>query len=261
MIVTCLQAMQNPKFHGAAVTMPYKVTIVPYLDRLTPQGRSIGAVNTIFIREENGRRITYGTNTDCVGIREAILQNARPKLLAAAHGRPAMVIGGGGTSRAAVYALKEFMGFEIIYMVNRCKSETEIVMRECTASGYGAGLIHIATETEAKMLPGPGLVVSAIPNLPPTNAYERTVRGIAEIMLQKSNTGVLLEMCYHPSTNTAIHNIAMRAAWQVIPGVEAMIWQGLEQDKYWTGREIQEMPVLEVKNAIAAQLANVRVHP
>ena len=53
----------------------------------------------------------------------------------------------------------------------------------------------------------------------------------------------------------------MRAAWQVIPGVEAMIWQRLEQDKYWTGREIQEMPVLEVKRAIAAQLANVRVHP
>lgn len=53
----------------------------------------------------------------------------------------------------------------------------------------------------------------------------------------------------------------MRPAWQVISGDEAMIWQGLEQEKYWTGREIQEMPVLEVKNAIAAQLANVRVHP
>ena len=86
--------MQNPRFHGAAVTMPHKVTIMPYLDRLTSQGPSIGAVNTIFIREEIGRRITYGTNTDCVGIREAISQHARPELPAAAHGRLAMVSGG-----------------------------------------------------------------------------------------------------------------------------------------------------------------------
>lgn len=256
----CLQAMQHPNFHGAAVTMPYKVTIIPYLDRLTPEGCSIGAINTIFIREENGQRLTYGTNTDCVGIREAILRNARPELLAAAHGRPAMVIGGGGTSRAALFALNEFLGFDTIYIVNRCKSEVEIMMRECTASGLDTCLIHVPTEAQAKVLPGPGLVVSAIPDLPPTDEYERSVHKIVKMMLQKSDTGVLLEMCYHPSPNTAIYNSAVRAAWQVISGTEAMIWQGLEQDKYWTGREIQDMPVLEVKNAIAAQLTKARVH-
>lgn len=91
--------------------MPDKVTVVPYLNRPTPQGTSIDAVNTLVIREENGRRITYDTKTDCVGIREAILQNARPELLTAAHGRLAMEIGGGETSRAAVYALKGVSGY------------------------------------------------------------------------------------------------------------------------------------------------------
>ena len=110
-IATCLQAMQYPKFHGAAVTMPYNVTIMPYLDRLTPQGRSIGAVNTIFIRDENGRRITYGTNTDCVGIKEAILQNAWHELLVAAHGRLAMVFGGGGTSQSGHICTQSVSGF------------------------------------------------------------------------------------------------------------------------------------------------------
>ena len=70
-------------------------------------------------------------------------------------------------------------------MVKRCKSEILIVVRECTASGFGPGLIHIATDTEAKMSSGPGLVASTIPNLPPADAYERAVRGIAVIMLQK----------------------------------------------------------------------------
>lgn len=256
----CLQAMQHPEFHGAAVTMPYKVCIIPFLDRLMPEGRSIGAINTIFIREENGQRFTYGTNTDCVGIREAILQNAKPELLAAARGRPAMVIGGGGTSRAAAYALKEFLGFNTIYMINRCKIKIETMMRECTESGFGTGLLHVATETQAKDLPGPGLVVSAIPDFPPSDENEQVIRRITEMMLQKSDTGVLLEMCYHPSPNTAIHSTATNAAWQVIPGAEAMIWQGLEQDRFWTGREIKDMPVLEVKSTIAAQLAKAQVH-
>ena len=58
--------------------------------------------------------------------------------------------------------------------------------------------------------------------------------------------------------NTQYSNAASVAGHSVVGG---MIWQGLEQDKYWTGREIQEMPVLEVKNAIAARLGNVRMHP
>ena len=99
---------------------------MPYLNRLTPRGLSIGAVNTIVIREENGRRIKYDTKTDSVGIREAILQNARPELLTAAHGRPAMVIGAGGTSRAAVYALKVFLGIEILYIVNHSKAKPRL---------------------------------------------------------------------------------------------------------------------------------------
>jgi len=72
--------------------------------------------------------------------------------------------------------------------------------------------------------------------------------------------GAVLEMCYHPSPNTAITRLATSRGWKVIPGTEAMIWQGLEQDRYWTGRDVEDMPVEEVKAAVAEALEKARAH-
>ena len=41
----------------------------------------------------------------------------------------------------------------------------------------------------------------------------------------------------------------------MILGTEALIWQGIEQDRYWTGRSTEELPVKEVKDEIARQVA------
>ena len=254
-LAPCLQAMRDPKFLGAAVTMPHKVGIVPHLDELTSEGYAIGAVNTIFIRKENDQRIICGANTDCIGIREAILQNARPELLAAAKGRPAMIIGAGGASRAAVYTLRRFLGFDTVYLVNRDKGEVDAVVTECSANGFGSGLVHVQDEGQATLLPAPGLIISAVPDYEPSNIAERTVRSIVEIVLSGAVKGIILEMCYHPSSDTHICRMATKAAWQVVPGVEAMIWQGIEQDRYWTKREVQEMPISDVKTAISKHLS------
>jgi quinate dehydrogenase len=252
----CLSLTQDPKFFGASVTMPHKVTIIPHLDVLTPEGEAIGAVNTIFLRSApDGTRLLCGTNTDCIGIREAILQNVSSEAAAGMRGKPGMVIGGGGTSRAAVYALKQFLGCSEIYLVNREKSEVDQVIEECTSKGFGDGLKYVASLAEADALPGPKVVVSAVPDFPPRTEDEIRTRKIIELMLGKEEKGTILEMCYHPSPNTAIAAISRKSGWQVIEGVEAMIWQGLEQDKVWLRRKVSSFPIQKVKEVIAAKLA------
>ncbi|TVY13510.1 Quinate dehydrogenase, partial [Lachnellula arida] len=130
-LTACLALARSPKFFGASVTMPHKVAIIPFLDMLTPEGEAIGAVNTIFLRSHpDGRRLLCGTNTDCIGIREAILQNVRKETVSEMRGRKGMVIGGGGTCRAAVYALKTYVGCDEVYLVNRDMSEVEQVINE-----------------------------------------------------------------------------------------------------------------------------------
>jgi quinate dehydrogenase len=262
-----LALTRAPDFYGAAVTMPYKVSIIPHLHALTPEGAAIGAVNTIFLAAD---RQLHGTNTDCIGIREALRQNMPPERFALCRGRPALVVGGGGTSRAAVYALAEWIGSGPIYMLNRDASEVEAVMAECTARGFGSGLVHVSSLAQARSLDTPAVIVSAIPDFPPQTEGEVLVRDGLTAILEKSAAaavgpqgearGFLLEMCYHPSPNTAITRLATARDWHVISGTEAMIWQGLEQDRYWTGCDVSEMPVEEVKAAVAEALERARAH-
>lgn len=111
---------------GASVTMPHKVAILKHLDGLTPEGRDVGAVNTLFIREDTatGNRLFMGTNTDVIGIRESFFRNAAPESF---QDRPALVIGGGGAARSAVYALRTWMNVGKIYLVS---SEEKILFAQ-----------------------------------------------------------------------------------------------------------------------------------
>lgn len=260
-IPSFLALTRSPKFFGAAVTMPHKVAIIPHLDKLTPEGAAIGAINTVFLEEgEGGRRMLVGTNTDCIGVREGIRQNISQKTYAALKGRPACIIGGGGTSRAAVYALVKWMECKPVYFINRDEGEVATVVNECKAAGFGDNLVPVTSVAHALSLPKPAVIVSAIPDFPPKTEAEMGVREMIKIMMTERDKGVLLEMCYHPSSKTAVAAIAKQAGWQVIPGTEAMIWQGLEQDRYWTGKEVEELPVEKVKAVIHAVLKEKQEH-
>jgi quinate dehydrogenase len=264
--------------------MPHKVAIIPHLDELTEECRDVGACNTLFLRHlPDGRRLFCGANTDVIGIRESFVQNV-PDPSVYEH-RPAMVIGGGGAARSAVYALHKWLKATCIYVVSRDKSEIAAVVDECTKRSYGARLVHVETVEQAQALEGPGAIVACIPDFPPTTEAEKTLRRITEVMLQKENKGAMLEMCYNPSPYTDLGAVAESEGWQVILGTEALIWQGIEQvrlfiallyrsfssifnvmvandlwfeqDKYWTGRDTSELPVAQVKEAIAKRLAEI----
>ncbi|KAL3420081.1 quinate dehydrogenase [Phlyctema vagabunda] len=253
---SCLPLMQSSKFFGASVTMPFKVSIIPHLDSLTAEAEAIGAVNTVFLLPDaGGRRRLCGTNTDCIGVREAIIQNSTEAKIEGMRGRPGMVIGGGGTSRAAIYALKRFLGCSTIYLVNREKSEVDQVIAECKSKGFGQSLQWVGSIAEAQELEAPGVVVSAIPDFPPKTEKEIRTRKIIETILGKGvEKGVLLEMCYSEGPNTQIAVLSRARGWQVVEGTEAMIWQGLEQDRVWLKREVKTLPIDKVKNVIRTQV-------
>lgn len=252
--------------------MPHKVSILAHLDEITPECRAVGACNTLYVRDEPDatspsgvRRVYCGTNTDVVGVRESFLQNVEDQdqdhggstTTSVFRGRPGLVIGGGGAARSAVYALRQWLGATSIYLVNRDKAEVDAVVAECTARGYGgAGLVHVETVGQARALEGPGAVVACVPDLPPVTEAERLVRAVAEVFLvEKEHKGAMLEMCYNPTPFTLLGRLAEGAGWQVILGTEALVWQGIEQDRYWTGRDADGLPVREVKEEIGRQVA------
>ena len=96
-------------FAGLNVTIPYKKAVVPYLDHIAPEAKTIGAVNTI-VRREDG---LWGYNTDCFGF-----------LYAAEHagislkGKKGLVLGSGGAS-AGVQAAAAGAGAAEVLVVSR----------------------------------------------------------------------------------------------------------------------------------------------
>ena len=81
---------------GLNVTIPYKKSVIPFLDELTPEAKAIGAVNTI---EFKGNKL-IGHNTDTIGFLQSIypILNGRKK---------ALILGNGGASKAIQNALKK----------------------------------------------------------------------------------------------------------------------------------------------------------
>lgn len=221
--------------------MPHKVSIIPYLDVLTPECRAVGACNTIFLRPNttsDSPPLLCGTNTDVIGIREAFLQNV-PSPSTTLANRPGLVIGGGGAARSAVYALRRWLGATTIYVANRDEGEVAAVRAACSEGGFGDDLVHVATPEEAEAVVraegrGIGAVVACVPDVEPATEGERRCRQVVEVLLAKEGReekepGAMLEMCYNPSPYTALGRLAEREGWQVILGTEAMIWQGIEQ--------------------------------
>ncbi len=89
---------KNPEIKGLNVTIPYKETIIPFLDHLDPIAKEIGAVNTIKI-EDSGK--LKGYNTDYFGF----LASLRPHLKK--QHTHALILGTGGASKAIAYGLNE----------------------------------------------------------------------------------------------------------------------------------------------------------
>ncbi|KAH7014338.1 uncharacterized protein B0I36DRAFT_255811 [Microdochium trichocladiopsis] len=256
-----LELLQQPAVYGSAVTMPNKVTIMSHLDEITDECRDVGACNTIYFKDgPGGKRLLCGTNTDTAGVRESFYQNvANPD--AVFHDKPAMVVGGGGAARSAVYALWRWMRATKIYLVNRDASEVKALMDDCTARGYGDVLVHVSTPEQAEELvrsgAGPGAIVSCVPDFPPQTAEEKTARQIFETFLAAESKGAMLEMCYNPTPYTQSGAIAEGQGWQVILGTEALIWQGVEQDMLWTGVSREKLPVKNASDAVKKRVAEI----
>ena len=87
----------NPQLRGLNVTIPYKESVIPYLDKLSKKAKKIGAVNTIVVTKKGKLK---GDNTDWYGFKHSI------KPFLKSHHDKALILGTGGASKAIAFALK-----------------------------------------------------------------------------------------------------------------------------------------------------------
>ncbi|TDZ13626.1 Quinate dehydrogenase [Colletotrichum orbiculare MAFF 240422] len=217
---------------GLVVTMPYKNTIMPRLDAVDDLAVTIGACNNVY-RDPKDTSKLRGTNTDWLGVRGCLLEKGAQQ--GPVLGRPALVVGAGGASRAAVYALHTYFQASAIYILNRDDAEVEELRRDTRRLAPPPTLVHVK-QGESRDLETPYYVVGTVPDFEPRTPSEAAIQVLLEEFLSRPEKGVLLDMCFKPRRTRTI-KLAERLGWPAVEGTHVIGYQIEEQWRLWAGEE------------------------
>ncbi|KAJ9651694.1 3-dehydroquinate dehydratase (3-dehydroquinase) [Neophaeococcomyces mojaviensis] len=261
-----VKIIRRPDFGGASVTIPLKLDVMPHLDEIDENTRTIGAVNTIVPVQphthlnDTDKVKLIGYNTDYLGMMDCLRAAGASGLLGEGI-QAGLVIGGGGTSRAAIQTLQT-MSYSPIYLLGRDQSKISALAHEFPSS---YNVIPLGTsgsnamDTMSKLLPK--VAIATIPaNLPLDPALELVLKQLFEKSSEEEGAAgpgvphsVLLEMAYNPKV-TAIMNMATSIGrWSTIQGLETLVTQGLWQFEYWTGIRIRGIGTNRVRKLVLGE--------
>jgi len=114
-----INEIRNEKIQGINVTVPFKKTVLPFLDKLTPKATLTQSVNTIFKKENE----VVGDNTDIGGFELSLKNiNYNPK------NKNIFILGAGGVVPSIILALKN-LGVSKISLSNRTKEKAEVLKK------------------------------------------------------------------------------------------------------------------------------------
>ena len=166
--------IEKREFTGINVTIPYKQTVMPFLDEISEKAKAIGAVNTII--NKNGK--LYGYNTDFYGM-TAMLRKYGIEL----KNKKVLVLGTGGTSKTA-NAVAKHLGAKEVLTVSRTKTENTVTYEEALSEHTDAQII--INTTPVGMFPNGGekpVDISLFPDL----------TGVADAIYNPLRTNLVLD--------------------------------------------------------------------
>ncbi|MDD2921998.1 MAG: shikimate dehydrogenase [Anaerolineales bacterium] len=121
-----LARVRAGEIHGLNVTIPHKQNVIPLLDELTATAKSIGAVNTIYLRENK----LIGDNTDAQGFLSDLKKNFDFSSFILQPS--ALILGAGGSARSVVFALLND-GWSVTITARRLQQSQQLIN---TFAGY-----------------------------------------------------------------------------------------------------------------------------
>ncbi|KAJ8609626.1 hypothetical protein CTAYLR_006300 [Chrysophaeum taylorii] len=221
----------DDNFGGASVTIPHKQLVIPFLDELTEAASRIGAVNTVLPKtRDDGRRLLVGDNTDWLGVSVAI-EKALDRRASEAASRRALLVGSGGTARAAAYALTDGARSRGRRPYDLFVHARDPTRAEDLATAFGGAAIPILDDDDPHFHDllehgGFAVVVSTIP-------------GDANFVLPSGALDakpVVLDAAYKPA-ETALLRQAKSSGATIAQGATMLVEQGIAQFELWTSRQ------------------------
>jgi shikimate dehydrogenase len=209
-------------FVGFNVTMPYKEEILPLVDGLDETARLAGAVNTVVV-EEGG--LLRGLNTDGSGFVEACKEAG-----VTFAGRRVLILGAGGAAAAiAVAVLRE--GASRLYLANRTARKAEDLRARLSEVALGAEIQVCPFDEVGDAAAEAEVLINA--------TYLGMKEGQPLPLPPESLTAekVVCDAVYLAGRETGLIRRARKVGACVVPGGRMLLYQGVQAQRVWTGRE------------------------
>ena len=212
--------LRSGDFTGINVTMPYKKTVLPYLDELSPVARKMGCVNTI-VRRNDGS--LYGHNTDYFGFVSLVHHSCIP-----VAGKKVLVLGSGGASNTVVHVLTD-LGAQPVVISRSGENNYQNLSRHADAA-------VIVNTTPVGMYPLTGVSPLDLQQFP-------RLEGVLDVVYNPARTQLLLdaEKLGLPNEN----------------GLWMLVAQAKEAAEYFTGTKISDTVIETIHRRLSAQMQNI----
>lgn len=225
-----VKALRAFNMKGAGLTMPHKVQVIPYLDKLSEAAAMIGAVNTVVVREGK----LFGENTDGKGFVQA-LQNHNISL----KERQVTILGAGGAAKAIAVECA-LAGAASILVVNRTPEKAQqladvLVKHTKVKASWERWRTRQKVSSDTEILIN-ATSVGLYPDSEekPDIDYETIRPGM-----------VAADVVFNPVDTCFLKEAGLRGALTV-DGLGMLACQGALGFKLWTGKE----PALEVMEKV-----------
>ncbi|MBA4396465.1 MAG: shikimate dehydrogenase [Syntrophus sp. (in: bacteria)] len=205
-----VQGLRGMDIRGVSVTIPFKSEIMEYLDDLDDEALRIGAVNTVV--NDNGR--LTGHNTDWHGLTRSLKEQVE------VEGKTIVILGAGGTARAALYGVVKEGGHPVI--VNRTDGKGRELAQDW-------GCPYAALKNIGK------IKANILINTTPIGMFPHTdEKLVKEGVLARYD--LVVDVIYNP-LETSLLKAAVAAGCRTLSGLDMFVYQGAEQLRLWTGQE------------------------
>lgn len=213
--------LKSDKFHGANVTIPYKIAVIPYLDEISPKATRIGSVNTI-VHTAEGKLVGY--NTDYYGF-GYMLDSAGIDV----QGKKVLVLGSGGASLTVRTLLSDRGAREVV------------VISRSGENNYSNLHLHadadvIVNTTPVGMYPNNGVSPVSL------DVFEN-LTGVADIVFNPAKTALILD--------------AEERGIKWAGGLSMLVAQAKAASEYFTDKTIDDAEIMRITEKIGTQMKNI----
>lgn len=213
--------LKKREFCGINVTIPYKETVIPFLDELSERAQEMKSVNTIVNR--NGKLV--GDNTDCYGL-EYMLSAAGIDV----RGKNCAILGNGGASKTAQVVIKSLgaASLTVVDIDGKGVSYEEFAKR--------SDVQIILNATPVGMYPNVGKCIIDLDNYP-------TLEGVAD-------------MVYNPSLTELLRRAKERGI-KYTNGLPMLVAQAKRACELFCGEKIDDSEITRVKKLVESETKNI----